>query len=1442
MRLSTFVALCFLVAGFCLRAEDQQLRYRIALLSNAESAVPSPPGAAGSERSFLLCHRRGDWTRFNWPMFRAVPGLRELTFQARREAEGPATMQVRLLRQDGVEWQTPAIELGTEWQEHRFTAADFRYFRGGNPEEAGTLDFAQVVQFQVVPASAGEGLAWLRLDEIRFLPDGPAYTADGDELLPQLPPEEIDRQRLEDLIGRWRYEQDKLARDTAHAGEWLAELERLRADDAAARERLAAGQAPWQRSLPSLLPPSDYRLSPEDYARRLAAFGERPIGRIDLTGPGVEAVQTSLYDAVPPPPPTVETEDGKRILRQTGRFTEARTQQTIFLNTTLPEPVSVAGRMLEIDLRCPPGPLNGRYPFMVRLYTRHADNLESWADMLPDASFDGSWQSLRFDPNNPTRATRYEPTAVVGISFRFENEPGQARELVLDVGEVRLAWPPAQDVLRERLIEQELAAVHRARLGLYQLRDRIAVAEDELAKQPAAWRRYLASFQYQPSPAPAGQARLVSGGPLAGERFDWTFAPHRGGVAVTVRLRGGAAAEQLAGEVWDGATLLAGGAVAADGELILPLPPTATWSTRRPAACTLRLAALSGERTVARFEETVRPGVVTVAPGPASPVLRHLRQSRQPDWTMRENGRAWFPRMACYNWDNIDRTVLQGHRMFDDLWVDGLRRYGFDNQQKSWDGRDRLGVPFLHAMAPGYRSLKGWGDVPSLREELGGLLALVAEHANRPFQAVLQSGNEVELAIWGATLSESFPGALYQPLDLGTEMLARQYARRSPVMYVRASHYRSVPPLPHEDICGVNQYTGRYGGRQDEVARNLAELARESLFCNRPLMITEWMGPKYSWASTGIGGVTPRGAAYHLEGYWRSMIQTPGIVGSSEFTLNWVIAPFEDLTNQTREEAWRNRPRHQPFGGGRTADHVPLVGPGEAERNTTYRAMQAFHGPLYLIANMPGDVTILHGARNREAAAELGKALVQLRKRARLVSLESDAWAEAGGHWLVLLHPDDPAPGQALADLETALPEPAEPLIRHQLFPGDPGRLLVHLSAASAEAYARGEQRLLDAATALVELNEAEGAMSRIVSLVDPGLRRVYESYVLEFAARGYAFSGDDTRTELDPAEFLDAGGGRRPAWERLSAVILDTTRELTAGEWQLLETLQMQGVHFVVSLPCWQANPRLQTAYPATVGAAHAMGETFAVIPQLRQPVAIPQLGGADMDVIRRFQPRLADSPALAMHEINAPGTRALATTAGGAPVAVAWARGPAMVFLLGCPIGTLAEIHGRVTRSGETHPLYDRDTACGLERVSFFVVNACRFGQPEREARPRLFADLVPETTLVPDGQPVRAEVRLTDANGRPVPGGQLRARTRRVVDGRSETLTEYVDLVETAPGVFRVDCPPGERDGAGLRYLPSPSRAEARLHLVSLQFKAFAPGFIPADAALSVALGTP
>lgn len=1432
---AAFVALLSAVSG----QEAMQLRYRIELLSNARSCVAVAPGAAGTERSFLLCHDKGDWSRFNWPLFRAVPGLEEVSFQARREADGPTSMQVRLMRQDGTEWQSSTIELTPDWQEHRLRGADFRLFRGGDPAQAGELQLGEAVQFQVVPATAGEGEAHFRLDEIRFLPNGPAYTADGAELAQALAPEEMERQRMEDLVSRWRYEQARLKRDTAQAQEWLDELGQLQAGEEAACIRLEQGEAPWQFA-PRRLKPVEYQLTPEAFAQQIAGLGERPIERLDLTAPGNSAKASVLYEALPPAPPTVQTEGGRRFTRQPIHFTADKTRQTAFLDIRLAAPISVVGRALEVDVRCPAGPLNEEFPFLLRLYTQSPAGVESWADLRPSAAPDGTWQALHFDPANPLRAARYEPSTVVGISVRLENAPGQAREMALDVGEVRVTWPPAVAVLREQLLEAELAAVHQARLKLYALRDRIAQAEDELAKEPGMWQRYLASFQPLPLLPPAPRPRLPEGESLNPESFDWTFASYQGGVAVAARLADGGKATGLQGELWLGDAVVASGAVAGNGRLLLPVPPAACWSSRRPTLCTLRLLALAGDRVVARLALPVRPGVTTVGPGPTSAVLRQLRQRRQPDWTMRENGRAWFPRMACYNWEGVEKTVREGHGLLDDLWVDGLRRYGLDNRSATWDVRDELGVPFLHTLAPNYRSLTSWADMPSFREHYAALYALIADQANRPFQAVVQAGNEVELACWGASLPEAFPGALYQPLDLGAELIGSDYARRSPVMYVRAGNFRSVPPLPHEDICGINQYTGRYSGREDEAGRDLAELARESLVCDRPLFITEWMGPKYSWATGGVGGVTPRGAAYYLERYWRAMIQTPGIVGSSEFTLNWVIAPFEDLTTQTREEAWKNRPKHSAFGGGSTADHVPLVGPQDAVRGPCFRSMQAFQSPLYLIANAPGDVSILHGDRDLPTATNLAAALAKLGKQVRLVLLTSPDWPQATGHWVVLLRPGDPRPSLApLADLETALSDPAEPLIRQQLFPGDPNRLLVSVSAPDAAAYERGTQRLLAAAEDLVELNELEGAMSRVVALVDGKFRRVYENYLLEFAARGYVFGGDDTREELVSSEFLTADGGLRPTWERLSAVILDTTRELRPEEWALVQQFQAKGVHLIVSLPCWQANPALQTAYPATIGAAHSLTETFPLVESLRQPIALRHLGGADLAVIRRFQPKLADSPALQVHELTAADTQALATTATGAAVAIAWQRGPAQVVLLGGAIGDVVDIHYRVTHSGVTHGIYDRDTACGLERLSRFVVNACRQGQPERAALPRLFADVVPTATLVADGQPVQAEVRLTDANGRPVSGGELRVRVRRVTDGRKGASTDYVDLAEAAPGVYSVLCPAGPRDTSGLHYLAG--SGSGRLHLVSLQFKAFAPGHIPADAALAVALTT-
>jgi hypothetical protein len=923
-----FISLAALLVSLSsVLAQDVRLRYQIELLSNAKSAVPTPPGAAGTERSFLLTCEKGDWSRLNWPLFRPIDSLRELAFQARAEPDSPSTFQVRLRTQDGIEWQSSAIALTPAWQEHRLVPDSFTYFRGDDARRGDRPDFSEVMQFQIVPASAGQGMGSFRVDEIRFLPDGPSYSADDAELVEPLAPREAERQRVEDLLGRWQFELNRLARDSRQARDWLAELRLVARSDTAALRRLANHSSPWHRTLPPV-EKSTLALSPAAFDRIVAGFGDRPAPVVDLTAPGTRPYESMLYNAPTPPAPERVVEGGRSILRQVIHFEPSQARQTVFLNVDLPESIDVRGHVLEVDVKFPAVPLNKEFPFLVRLWAMWPDGRDSWADFPPDVLPNGEWQTLRFSTSAPLRSVRFQPDAIRRISFRLENQPGTGGRFPLEVGQARLGWPPAEEIARDELLNRKLDAVHDARRELYALRDQIAAAEDELS--PALRRRYLSSFA--PVSAPNTVAVRVmdeaqrAAAALAERRFEWGYQPDPTGVALHASLVNGQASERLLVEFYDGKTLVASATGAGSETVAIPVPPAQCWSNRRPRVCTLELAAISGGKVVARSTHSVQPGVVTVGPSPASPVLRQLRQRRQPDWSLRENGRAWFPRMACYNWISLERTVREGHRLLDDLWVDGLRRYGMSTQPGTWDAQDELGVPFLHSLAPNYRSLTGWQDVPMFRSHYSTVYGLLADNANRPFQAVVQSGNEVELSIWGATLPDAFPGALYQPLDMGTELLQDLYARRSPVMYVRAGSFRSVPPLPHEDISGINQYTGRYSGRQDEVARNLAELAREAAFYDRPLMITEWMGPKYSWATGGIGGVTRRGAAYYLERYWRAMLQTPGIAGSSEFTMNWVVAPFEDLTTQTREEAYKNRPKHSKFGGGHTADHVPLVG------------------------------------------------------------------------------------------------------------------------------------------------------------------------------------------------------------------------------------------------------------------------------------------------------------------------------------------------------------------------------------------------------------------------------------------------------------------------------------------------------------------------------------
>ncbi len=889
--------------------------------------------------------------------------------------------------------------------------------------------------------------------------------------------------------------------------------------------------------------------------------------------------------------------------------------------------------------------------------------------------------------------------------------------------------------------------------------------------------------------------------------------------------------------------LQAAGRVRGDELTLVPADAPAR-APGEPHLYRLRCLVRQGEQVLSYSERLVGLRTADVRAGGPDALLRHTRFRRQPDWTYRLNGRCFFPRVAAYHWPDAEETVLDGVRMLGDLWVDGVRRYGFSYQPHEWDRFSRYGLGMFTSLAPRYSSLTGWDDVVAWDEDYSRRCHRVIAASDSPHQLMVQVGNEAELTIWGAELGTAFPDALYQPLDMAAERQRAVVQPTAPTMYVRAASFHRVPPLPHEQVCGVNQYTGRYSGRMEQIDRNLAELARQALWADRPLMITEWMGPKYSWAGTGVGGVTRRGAAYYLERYWRALIDTPGVIGSAEFTLNWVIAPFEDLTNQSREEAWVDRPPHSPFGGGRTADHVPQVGPRQAQRNEpTFRAMQAFHGPLYILVHRPGPILIAGKDAERLAAP-----LRRFRDGIETVDTVRGPEIETiPGHVVRLWDPDDcdRLPG-----------EWDEPVIRTQRNPANPDGLLVSLHAASPQAADRGLQRLTEAAEALAELNRWEGAMTRAVAVTDPAWQSAYDNYLLEFAARGYLHCGDDVRRELREDEFFDANGSRRPAWHDLSAVILDTQRVLESDEIRLVRRLTREGANLIISAPCYTANPALAELLDARLEPAGTLGQTISLQAELTRPVRVTDLGRVDLDVIARFQPDLADAAGLDVFAVRTDQARTLATNAEGHAIIVQRTYGAGRVTLLGTSLGAAIHVHQRVTRSGNTHRLYDRDTACGLERLSRVAVNLCRLGYPAERYRPRLYLEMRPETTWVTAGEPVRLTVQLTDVHGQPV-GGQLRGGLRitgmRAAGGAR---TELTDLTASGPGRFEILCWPEGEIGPADHQLEAaedafPASSTVNVltypatepgttpHVLSLQFKGFAADFVPTDGALAVLL---
>ena len=606
---------------------------------------------------------------------------------------------------------------------------------------------------------------------------------------------------------------------------------------------------------------------------------------------------------------------------------------------------------------------------MLRLVSKHPENLESFIDIDAVPAPTAEWQELSFTVSKPHRTARPLPQNVIAFDFRMQNIAGQADDFNLDVQPIYYTQRPTLERLSETYLAKRKEHLLKARMALLKERTKLLEIEESLRAIPELRNAYLASFAQPVPPLPRRQNFQKAKVPTTPEVvlnpyvFKMKTAIVKNKFQLTVTLDADVKADRFH------AYLLSDNPSrpifaysvpkeldkAAKMDIPLSIP---MWSPFIPNTFPLLLLAYDGKKIVAYDRRDIGFRTAQILQSGANTLLRHVGNRNRPDWFYAYNGQPSFFRTAVYSQmeHSLEQCPTETVRLLQDLWVEGQRNYGMPKNALHWENSEQYGVGRLSSFAPSYKSLRNFGDIDSLLRKYAFDLEQIIPLSANANSFVHQVGNEVELDSWGASINAAFPGTAFQPLDVIAQQLIDNHCDTVPVMYVRAGSFNKVEPLPHEDISGINQYTGRYSGNLDEAPRDLAELAAEATLANRPIAITEWNGPKYSWATGGIGGITLRGAAYYLEKYWRAMTNTPGIIGSAEFTLNWVIAPFEDLTNQSREEALKNRLKHSSFGGGHTSDHVPLLNADVVVPDDCYRSMQAFHSPLYVMCRKPGDI------------------------------------------------------------------------------------------------------------------------------------------------------------------------------------------------------------------------------------------------------------------------------------------------------------------------------------------------------------------------------------------------------------------------------------------------------------------------------------------------------
>jgi len=743
---------------------------------------------------------------------------------------------------------------------------------------------------------------------------------------------------------------------------------------------------------------------------------------------------------------------------------------------------------------------------------------------------------------------------------------------------------------------------------------------------------------------------------------------------------------------------------------------------------------------------------VRVVESDLSGTLRHAWDLGPTDYSFLINGQIWFPRGTVCN--DLSRNPDETVELFDELWLDFQRQYG---DTMSWIGGPAAqlmvakGKAFLTSLGPDYNDIRTFESAESGMEYYRERCREVAGLLSDPAVLAVQVGNEEELAVWGAALPSVYADDLWHVFTEFITCLREEAQPAMPVSYVRAAHYGSVLPAPGEDYSGVNQYTGRYWGSRRTIAADLSTLSLAAYYDDAPFGVTEWNGPKYSWATRGVSGVDEAGSASYIFDYWRELQRATGSVLSTEFVLNWVVTPVEDLTSVPLEEGLQNRAKWE-WSLQQGTPWYPRIWPDLLTDTPARRAMRGFDSPLFDLAEAPGTITILAEPTRDADADKLKDVFARLGRDA---TVAAPGEGELAGNILLLGGLGDAQPDAVrrlermgvLGRTDTSFPAAGEFTIQRRLNPDQPDRMLVAVTAADEAGWQKAVAKLLDAGQGLEEAYARKASQRRVLALIPDSDQAVtdFERYVVELPTRGYFLARDDVRRSITAAELDEVAG-----WD-LGLVIVAVDKPLDAAVRQRLLAMAERGITVVWSAATVAADDGLAKLLGISFGPRHRLDGPVPVADWAREPLTVPDMGSVSLARIKQFGNYTPDeglgAKGLWASAVQGDGWQAAATAAG-QPVVVR--KGRQWVF--GVDLASAARVLCSVTQRGVNHSIYDRDTANGLERIFRLVTNAGLLDLPPRPAdTPRLRAVIQAPMQAEAD-QPLAVTVKVFNQAGEP------------------------------------------------------------------------------------------